>query len=53
VEGGTFWDTPPMRHKRRKRRNRLGLQTLSLGRRFLIGVVQIHSPRPNFLPCMV
>ena len=38
-----FSGRAPMRPKRRKRRNRLRLQTLSLGRRFLIGVVQIHS----------
>ena|SRR5215475_7574704 len=46
---GESWDfsgRAPIRHKRRKRRNRLGLQALSLAPRFLIGVVQIHSSRP-------
>jgi hypothetical protein len=33
------------RRKRPKRRNHLGLQALSRAPRFLIGVVQIHSPR--------
>jgi hypothetical protein len=41
-----FLGRATMRHKRRKRRNRLGLQALSFAPRFLIGVVQIHSPRP-------
>ena len=48
--GGTrdFLGRATMRYKQRKRRNHLGLQALSFARRFLIGVVQIHSPRPKF-----
>ena len=36
----------PKHKKRRKRRNHLGLQALSLVAVFFLGGVQIHSPRP-------
>jgi hypothetical protein len=45
-ETRAFSGRAPTHHKQRKRRKHLGLQALSLGRRFLIGGVQIHSPRP-------